>query len=129
MANIYKKLARNGGTNSINVVFVSVDPLRDNPTVLKGFLEYFNPRFLGVTGNKTELDKLAERVGAIYEFENRKTGNPIRNASQLSHYPDYLVNHYSSFIVINPDSHMVAHIYPPHDVERVVNIINLIRNT
>ncbi|WP_455219126.1 SCO family protein, partial [Kaarinaea lacus] len=78
MANIYNKLEENGVAN-INVIFVSVDPLRDKPTELKSFLEYFSPLFLGVTGNKTELDKLAERVGAIYEFEDSKTGIPIRD--------------------------------------------------
>lgn len=128
MANVYKELEKTGNAGDIKVVFVSVDPMRDTLTVLKDFVGYFNPLFLGVTGTKPEIDKLTEHVGAIYDFEDIETGSPIRDVNELRDHPGYLVNHYSSFIVINPDAKMVAHIYPPHHVDRVVNIINLIRN-
>jgi len=51
---------------SIAPVFVSVDPQRDTPQVMKNYLEAHYPRFLGLTGEATEIEeaKKAFRVFA-----------------------------------------------------------------
>lgn len=51
---------------SIAPVFVSVDPQRDSPEVMKDYLEAKFPRFLGLTGSATETEeaKKAFRVFA-----------------------------------------------------------------
>lgn len=84
------------------VVFVSVDPKRDNTTHLKEYVEYFHPDFLAATGEKAQIDRLALQLGAVYMFEGDTDGD------------DYLVNHSASIMVIDPRAHWVARFNPPH---------------
>lgn len=43
----------------LNVVFVTVDPERDTPEVLNHYLSAFDPRIIGLTGTRAEIDALA----------------------------------------------------------------------
>jgi protein SCO1/2 len=93
---------------SINYVFVTLDPKRDTAEKLKGYLEYFNPSFIGLTGKKGEIDRLTKRLGVIYDYEGDvKAG-------------DYTVNHYSGILVVDPRGRLRAHILPPHTVAKLV---------
>ncbi|MEO5363105.1 MAG: SCO family protein [Magnetococcus sp. DMHC-8] len=47
-------------------LFVSVDPRRDTPAVLKKYLAYFNPHFTGLVGDEAQLMAFARQVGAAY---------------------------------------------------------------
>jgi len=38
------------------------------------------------------------------------------------------VNHYAALILVNPQGQMVAHIYPPHDLQRVIDALTTIIN-
>ena len=40
-------------------VFVTVDPARDTPAVLKTYLALFGPRFVGLTGTSAEIANVA----------------------------------------------------------------------
>lgn len=46
-------------------VFVTVDPARDTPAVLKQFVRAFHPRMVGLTGSRNAIDA-AEKAYAIY---------------------------------------------------------------
>jgi protein SCO1/2 len=49
-----ERLRANGG--AVQVVFLSVDPARDTAERLAGYVGHFNPRFVAVTGVRTEID-------------------------------------------------------------------------
>ncbi|GHJ38503.1 SCO family protein [Streptomyces sp. TS71-3] len=51
------------GTARPQVVFVSTDPDRDTPAALKKWLASFDPRFIGLTGDFTAVQKAARSVG------------------------------------------------------------------
>ncbi len=87
--------------------FFSVDPNRDTPERLKDFVEYFNPNFVGITGEKSEIDKVAEKLGVIYDFEGDTNDG------------DYLVNHFAAIYLIDPEARVRGYILPPHDNARV----------
>ncbi len=53
----------------VQTVFVSVDPQRDTPAVLKDFLEYFSVGAIGLTGTKEEIDVVVRQYQAHYEIE------------------------------------------------------------
>lgn len=53
----------------VKVLYVSVDPARDTPAVLKTDLEHFDLDALGLTGTKDEIDKVVGLFGASYEIE------------------------------------------------------------
>lgn len=41
----------------VDVVFVTTDPARDTPAVLRGYLDHYDPAFIGLTGDlKTIID-------------------------------------------------------------------------
>src|SRR5260221_14380522 len=44
------------GQAKIQTVFVSVDPARDTPTVLRDYLKFFSINAIGLTGKKEEID-------------------------------------------------------------------------
>jgi protein SCO1/2 len=57
MANIAGAMKRLGPeiTNKIKVVFVTVDPARDTPEVLRAWLDHFDQRFIGLRGDSASV--------------------------------------------------------------------------
>jgi protein SCO1/2 len=53
----------------LRIIFVSLDPARDTPAALKKYLEYFSLGAVGLTGKKTEIDRVVNQYGASYEIE------------------------------------------------------------
>lgn len=58
----------------INFVFVSIDPERDTPEVLKTYIRNFDDRIIGLTGKETEVAALARALGASYSREKQPDG-------------------------------------------------------
>lgn len=52
--------------NRVNVVFVSIDPTRDTPAVLKQYLGNFDPRIRGLTGTEAEIATTAREYRIFY---------------------------------------------------------------
>jgi protein SCO1/2 len=50
----------------IQVLMVTVDPDRDTPEVLKEYLGYFDPTFIGLTGTPEEINAAAAPMGIYY---------------------------------------------------------------
>lgn len=85
------------------VVFVSVDPVRDTPARLATFMLYFDPRFIGATGTDTELAALARHLGVAYQ----------RHDTQDKEH--YEVDHGTAVYLIDPQGRLKATFSWPHD--------------
>ena len=48
------------GADRIVPIFISIDPERDKPEVLKAYLSAFDPRFIGLTGTEDEIAATAK---------------------------------------------------------------------
>jgi protein SCO1/2 len=59
----------------VRTVFVSVDPERDNPKLLKEYVEYFGVNAIGLTGTKAEIDKVVKAYLAHYMIIPGQTSN------------------------------------------------------
>jgi protein SCO1/2 len=94
---------------NIQVVFVSVDPQRDTPEVIEGYLKYFNEAFVGITGAQQGIDSLTRQFGAGYIKEPDTTPG------------QYLVSHTSSIFLIDPHGRLLASFSPPHDTSTIVD--------
>jgi protein SCO1/2 len=82
----------------IQPVFVSVDPERDTPEVLKSYVENFGPRLIGLTGTPEEIAAVAKSYRVYY----------AKAANQTS--PDsYLMDHSSIIYLMGPDGRFVKH--------------------
>ena len=54
---VFKEL---GPDKKVSALFVSVDPERDTPAVLKNYLENFDPRIIGLTGDDKKIEAIAK---------------------------------------------------------------------
>ncbi len=77
----------------LRVVFVSVDPERDTPDVLKDYVAAFDSRIVGLTGTTVGLKAMADRWG-IYV---RKVPLPGR---------DYTIDHTASVFLVGDDGRL-----------------------
>jgi protein SCO1 len=57
------RVTRQARLPGLQVIFVTVDPERDTPAVLAGYLRHFDPRFLGLTGDPAEIHRVAASLG------------------------------------------------------------------
>ena len=79
-------------------VFISVDPARDTPPVLRDYLSYFHPRLSGLTGSKADIDavKGAFKIYAARGVAEDENGN-------------YNVDHSSFFYLMDGNNSYLAH--------------------
>jgi protein SCO1 len=92
MAEIHKvvsKMSRRG--HPIQVMYVTMDPVRDNAEILKGYLNYFDSEYLGVAGEIGELQAFGRALGIFFSLDQ-----PDLNGN-------YAVTHNSVLSAINPD--------------------------
>ena len=80
--------------DDIQVIMVSVDPQRDTPEQLATYLKYFDPRFIGMTGTKDEIDAAATQFGVFYE------------AHEGTAATGYLVDHTSTVALVDGDGYL-----------------------
>ena len=85
----------------VQPIFISVDPERDTPAVLKEFVRVFHPRLIGLTGSPEEIKAIVERYGAY----SKKMGEEGAK--------DYLVDHSRYVLLFGPEGEPIAIV--PHD--------------
>ena len=62
----------------VQPLFVSVDPERDTPAVLREFTDQFHPRLIGMTGSKEQLDKVTKEFAAFATNADRPIAHYLR---------------------------------------------------
>ncbi|WP_019142057.1 SCO family protein [Noviherbaspirillum massiliense] len=65
MANVMQQLGPLA--DRVQVVFITVDPERDTPELLAKYVPAFDPRFLGLVGNKAATEKVAKEFKVFYQ--------------------------------------------------------------
>ena len=85
----------------VQPIFISVDPARDTPPVLRQFVAAFHPRMIGLTGSETEIAQVARAYRIFYE-----RGEPSPDGG-------YMVNHTRMVVLYGPEGRPIAII--PHD--------------
>ena len=63
LAIILKKLEKENET--LKVFFISIDPERDTPKVMRDYLNSFEAPFIGITGNPEKIFKLSQSWGIV----------------------------------------------------------------
>ena len=78
--------------DSINIIFVTLDPKRDNKEHLKDYIKYFDGNIIGVTGNKIEIKEFADNWGVFYEAVKTTNSNYTFNHTATVFMIDALGN-------------------------------------
>jgi len=76
-------------------IFISVDPARDTPEILKPYLSAFGPEFVGLTGTKEEVDVAVGAYRAFYRIPD-------------SEGDDYLVDHSTIIYLMDAEGKFVT---------------------
>jgi protein SCO1/2 len=71
---------------SLQVIFVTVDPHRDTPAVLRRFIDIFDPSFIALTGSNEQL----ARVYAAYHVTRRILASPGRSQNYEVEHSSFL---------------------------------------
>lgn len=90
------------------IVLVSVDPERDTPDRMSGYLSNFAPGKLGITGDLDQLRVLTGAFGIFFE-------------KQQSDSDYYAVDHSAVVLLIDPDGRLHALFGSPHRAQNFVN--------
>jgi len=93
----------------IQPIFITVDPARDTPPVLKQFVRAFHPRLIGLTGSEAEIAAVAKRFAIYY-----KKQQPAAGAS------GYLMDHSRQAMLFGPQGEPIALITQDKDADAVV---------
>jgi protein SCO1/2 len=67
LGSVYRRLGPDA--KRVKTLYISVDPERDTPAVLKADLANFSVDALGLTGTKPEIDRVVALYGAAYRIE------------------------------------------------------------
>jgi len=78
--------------DAINIIFVTLDPKRDNKKHLKDYIQYFDGNIIGVTGDKIEIKKFAKNWGVFYETVKTSNNNYTLNHTATVFMIDELGN-------------------------------------
>ena len=96
--------------NKFKVFFVSIDPERDSPEVIKNYLNSFENKIYGITGDPKKIFLMSKSWGVLSEKIFTEDGN-------------YLINHSSSIILLK-DGKYLSRISHHADYEDIFKTIN-----
>jgi protein SCO1 len=101
--------------DKLNVVFVTVDPERDTPEVLKAYLSSFDPRIVGLTGSRDAIDAMAK-------------GSFVHQAKVAQTDGGYTMEHTAKVLMTAADGRFVGTLDHQEPIEgQVQKLRNLIR--
>jgi Uncharacterized protein SCO1/SenC/PrrC, involved in biogenesis of respiratory and photosynthetic systems len=97
--------------DKVRFLFISVDPERDTPERLKEWVTFYDPEFLGLTGDVTALRGVAYKYKATYTKGKPAADDPL----------NYQVDHSADAYLIGPDGRwMMA--YPFEELPKAESI-------
>jgi len=110
----FEALGEEGKT--LRGVFVTVDPARDTPELLDGYVSWVSDRIVALTGEQSEIDKVVKDWGA--------------SAEKVGEGDDYLMNHTASVFLVDARGQFVGTIAYGEDTETALGKIRrLIANS
>ena len=103
-------------SKEINSIFITVDPERDTTQILSDYVSAFHQDIIGLTGTKSEIEKVTEDWGVYYQKE-------IIDGEE-----DYTMNHLDIIFLANANGEFIDY-FPPKIqsvliVEKIRNILN-----
>ncbi len=99
-------------------IFISVDPKRDTPELLKEYVYYFSDKFAGVTGDAAELDAISRQMSALYTIHPKEPDKPDGA---------YTVTHSSTIFLVDPRGRLYGRFPPPQLPQEIAEVFAKIR--
>ena len=100
----YDLLETYSAVNDVQVAMISVDPNRDTPEKLASYVGFFNPAFIGLTGDYSSLYTLSRQMNVAFSYLRVDDEN-------------YLVTHNGEIMLIDPEGNNVGFFKAPYQPE------------
>jgi cytochrome oxidase Cu insertion factor (SCO1/SenC/PrrC family) len=97
----------------VQPIFITVDPERDTPAHLKDYLSAFHWRFVGLTGDRAAIGRVARAFRAYHKKVERDDGS------------GYTVDHSAFIYLMSRDGEYLGFFPPGTTPERLVETIRL----
>jgi protein SCO1 len=94
------QVKRESGVPDLRVILVSVDPERDTPAALAKYLGGFDPEFVGLTGDRRVIERLARNFAVAMARTDQPGGT-------------YTMDHTSAVFLVDARGELVALFTPP----------------
>jgi protein SCO1/2 len=105
LATAVKQLGKDG--ERVQVLFLTVDPERDTPAVLKQFAPAFHPTFLGMYSDESTIEKTTKDFKVFYEKQKPGAGG------------FYTVDHMGGSYVYDPQGRLRLFISDEHSADTI----------
>ncbi|HEY3146663.1 MAG TPA: SCO family protein [Dongiaceae bacterium] len=92
-------------------IFITVDPDRDTPQVMKDYVSNFNPRLVGLTGTPEQIAKAAKAYRVFYQKAPGTTPG------------EYLMDHTTLMYLMDGEGKYVTHFGPDATPEQMADEI------
>lgn len=102
----YKKQQEGDFADDLQVILVTVDPARDTPEKMRDYVQYFNPEFLGVTGEFLDIHRFATQLNIPF--------SKVPGGGE-----NYTVEHSGNIAIINPLGHYMGFVKAPLELSKL----------
>ena len=85
-------------TKKIQPIFISVDPARDTPDVIKSYLANFESSIIGLTGSKEDIDDVKKKFKIYTNFVENELEDDF-----------YTIDHTSIFYLVDKNDFYIRH--------------------
>jgi protein SCO1/2 len=99
------------GPKKVNLVFITIDPDRDTPKLMKGYVGNFGPTIEGLTGTPQQIAAVAKTYRVYYQKVPGKDGAP------------YLMDHSSIIYLLDRRGRFVTHFTDQSKAETIASAV------
>lgn len=100
--------------DKVQVLFITVDPERDTPELLAKYVPAFHPSFIGLTGDKAAIEKVAKEFRVFYQKVPGKTPE------------SYTIDHTAGSYVFDPQGRIRLFVRHGQGAEPIVHDLKLL---
>lgn len=97
-------------SDQVQGLFITVDPERDNPKILKEYVKYFSNNLTGLTGTIEDIRKVAKQYRADFKKRAYKSDN-------------YTMDHSASLYVIDQQGQLSTVVPYGLPAEHILNVV------
>ncbi|KAI1391956.1 SCO1 protein [Hypoxylon trugodes] len=105
-------LVQEKAPDALTPVFITCDPARDDPKVLKSYLKEFHPSFIGLTGGYEQIRDVCKAYRVYFS-----TPRDVKPGQ------DYLVDHSIYFYLMDPEGDFVEALGRQHSPDQAAKVI------
>lgn len=100
----------------VTPVFITIDPQRDKPELLKEYLGHFHPKFIGLSGTEEQIKKVADLFKVYYA--EATTGDKEH----------YMMDHSSFVYLMDKKGHYLKLFYLDSSAKEIIEFIRIQNN-